>query len=138
MSLTGVEKKKSVRPRRQKIDAFVLVVNFGGADDQDSRWGDVSIVPMTALDETPTTHLKTLIKRSKERTTGSIWSVYIDTTDTFPKDEDTRVAVAQRLDEFTNPEIDEAIGWEIADLQGDLCNIDATRIVGKVVYHTEL
>ena len=136
MSLAGrVEKKKIVKTKKQKVDAFVLVVNFGGADEKYLRWGHVTIVPMTALDET--SHLKTLIERTKEKTTGPNWSVYIDTTGNFSKDEDTRVDVGDS-DEFTKPEIEEAINWEICDLQGELCKIDEPRIVGKVIYHTEM
>lgn len=147
MSLAGrVEKKKIVKTRKQKVDAFVIVVNFGGADMKYLRWGDVTIVPMTALDETSTSHLKTLIERTKERTTGPNWSVYIDITGEFPKDEDTRVDVGDS-DEFTKPEIEEAIEQEIfhliCDSQGNflgdfLCKIDESRIVGKVIYHTEM
>lgn len=137
--LVGVEKKKRKSMKEKKhVEAIVLVVNFAGADDRDSRWGDISIVPMSALEDTPTSYLRTLIERTKRANLSSdaAWAVYIDTTNTFPTAEDTRVVVAQQPDEFTNAKVEDAIGWEIADLQG-YCAM-AARIVGKIVYHTEM
>lgn len=56
--LVGVQKKKKSKEKKC-VEAFVLVVNFTGADDMASRWGDVSIVPMSALEDTPTSYLRT-------------------------------------------------------------------------------
>lgn len=125
-------KRKRMHPA--KNDAFILVVNFGGADDADSRWGDVSIVPMAALTTTPTSNLKRLISQTKASTpVDEQWNVRIDTTHMFPSDEDTRSILG---DKSATKEAEDEIGWEIADLSG--LNVVYPNIVGKVVYHTQM
>ena len=109
-------------------DMFIFVCNYHGSEDAQSRWGDVGLIPVTALDETP------LLKRIISSQSLKEFSVLIDTSGSFPKAEDTRHKF------FETSSIDDAsMNHEFLLLSDSLLDFSqTTNIVGRVVYHTSV
>ena len=124
---------------RNPLKKYVLChLTYGLADPVDLRWGQPRYVTLKGLKRQK--ELGTLVSSIDSTCGGRMWTLRLDTTGSYPSNEDSRVGMGVAITPALNEAIVEEIclgeGLEEGVYEGAVPV--AGVIVGNVIVHTEM
>lgn len=114
---------------------IVLVnINWSGADDKNGRWGQSCAWDLAVFNQQP--GFKRILEIAREQSEGddSIVRAFIDTTETFPVEEDTRYEEDDPNSEMSNDSLHE----QLSSLYCFDSDVWEGRVVACVAFQAEM
>ena len=136
-SFLGANRKKNCTPCRRSRSgsslptAFMLITVWEGADDEEARWGDCTLVDaVRELEDAP---ILTQLVDAAAKGSNGMWRVQVDLTGRFPEQEDSRFRLGGR--DISDDDVDN----EINEIYITVKHLSQPcRIVGQLVVRNEM
>jgi hypothetical protein len=111
--------------------AFMLITVWEGADDEEARWGDCTLVDVRELEDAP---ILTQLVDAAAKGSNGMWRVQVDLTGRFPEQEDSRFRLGGRT-AISDDDVDN----EINEIYITVKHLSQPcRIVGQLVVRNEM
>ena len=123
--------KKKQQGRASLPTAFMLLTVWEGADDEEARWGDCTLVDVRELEDAP---ILTQLVDAAAKGPNGMWRVQVDLSATFPEQEDSRFRLGNRT-EISDDDVDN----EINEIYINVTHLSQPcRVVGQIVVRHQM